>query len=279
MNLPQMLNLEPQSEDVFLGYSPEDSWKRIYGGLVVSQSLLAAYATIEGRVCHSLHSYFLRPGDPKRPVEYAVERTRDGASFAVRRVTASQGGKRIFDLTCSFQTPEAGLEHQFPMPSVDPPEALAEEAQRWLDLGDIVPESARRFAASPQRIDARWICPPSFATGKSEPFKAVWMRAKEPVGGGEAQQQATLAYASDMTFVETALRPHGLNYWSEGLQTASLDHALWFHHPVDFNQWHLFVQDSPISSGGRGLVRGHLFRRDGLLVASAAQEGLIRRHS
>ena len=121
MNLPQMLNLEPQSEDVFLGYSPEDSWKRIYGGLVVSQSLLAAYATIEGRVCHSLHSYFLRPGDPKRPVEYAVERTRDGASFAVRRVTASQGGKRIFDLTCSFQTPEAGLEHQFPMPSVDPP--------------------------------------------------------------------------------------------------------------------------------------------------------------
>ena len=277
MNLPEVMTVAPVGGDVFIGHSPDQTWKRIYGGLVVAQSLLAAYATIEGRVCHSLHSYFLRPGDPRRPVEYAVERTRDGASFAVRRVTASQGGKRIFDLTCSFQTPEAGLEHQFPMPAVAPPEALQEEAQRWLDLGDIVPESARRFAASPQRIDARWIGPPTFSPGKAEPFKAVWMRAKEPVGDSEALQQATLAYASDMTFVETALRPHGLNYWSEGLQTASLDHALWFHHPVDFNDWHLFVQDSPVSSGGRGLVRGHLFQRDGLLVASAAQEGLMRR--
>jgi acyl-CoA thioesterase-2 len=277
MNLPDVLTLERRGEDVFFGYSPDQTWKRVYGGLVVAQSLLAAYATIEGRVCHSLHSYFLRPGDPRQPVEYAVERTRDGASFAVRRVTASQAGKRIFDMTCSFQTPETGVEHQFPMPQVDPPEALQEETQRWLELGDIVPESARRFAASPQRIDARWIGPATFARGKAEPHKAVWMRAKAPVGATEALHQATLAYASDMTFVETALRPHGLNYWSEGLQTTSLDHALWFHHPVDFNQWHLFVQDSPVSSGGRGLVRGYLFSRDGLLVASAAQEGLIRR--
>ncbi len=276
MNLPTLLSLEPQGNDVFLGRSPDDGWKRIYGGLVVSQSLLAAYATIEGRVCHSLHSYFLRPGDPSRAVEYAVERTRDGASFAVRRVTASQGGKRIFDLTCSFQTPEAGLEHQVPMPGAPAPEDLPEEARRWLELGDLVPESARRFAASEQRIDARWVEAPTFTTAKGAPAKAVWMRAKAPIGGGEAQQQATLAYASDMTFVETAMRPHGLNYFSPGLQAASLDHALWFHHPIDFNQWHLFVQDSPVSSGGRGLARGYLFSRDGRLVASATQEGLMR---
>lgn len=279
MNLPDVLKVAPIGGDVFIGHAPDPNSKRIFGGLVVSQSLLAAYATIEGRVCHSLHSYFLRPGDPKRPVEYNVERTRDGGSFAVRRVMAMQGDKRIFDLTCSFQTLETGLEHQFPMPSVAAPEDLQEEALRWLALGDAIPENARRFAASPQRIDVRWIGEPTWLVGKAEPRKAVWMRAKEPVGGGEAQQQATLAYASDMTFVETALRPHGLNYWSGGLQTASLDHALWFHHPVDFNEWHLFVQDSPASSGGRGLARGYLFRRDGQLVASATQEGLMRQRA
>ncbi len=276
MTLNEILSLEARGEDIFVGASPDDGWRRIFGGLVVSQALLAAYGTVEGRVCHSLHSYFLRPGDPAQPVVYAVERVRDGTSFSTRRVTASQGERRIFDLTCSFQAPETGLEHQAPMPAAAAPEGLREEAQRWLELGDVVPEAARRFAASPQRIDARWAEPPPFPPRKGEPFKAVWMRAKAPVEGGEAQQQATLAYASDMTFVETAMRPHGLNYWMSGVQTASLDHSLWFHHPVDFNEWHLFVQDSPVSSGGRGLSRGSLYRRDGLLVASAAQEGLMR---
>lgn len=276
MTLNDVLRLEPQGGDLFIGRSPDDGWRRIFGGLVVAQALLAAYATVQGRLCHSLHSYFLRPGDPAQPVAYEVERTRDGSSFASRRVTANQGGKRIFDLTCSFQAPETGLEHQAAMPVVAAPETLREEAQRWLELGDAVPEAARRFAASPQRIDARWVEPPTFPPTRGEPFKAVWMRAKAPVEGGQPQQQATLAYASDMTFVETAMRPHGLNYWMGGVQTASLDHSLWFHHPVDFNDWHLFVQDSPVSSGGRGLSRGSLYRRDGLLVASAAQEGLMR---
>jgi acyl-CoA thioesterase-2 len=279
MTLNDILTLGAQGDDVFIGRSPDESSKRVFGGLVVAQALIAASATVEGRVCHSLHSYFLRPGDPAQPLTYTVERTRDGASFATRRVTASQGGKSIFEMTCSFQAPEAGLEHQIPMPQIPPPESLREEALRWLDLGDALPAGARAFAASPQRIDVRWVQAPALPPAPGEPYKAVWMRAKAPVEGGEAQQQATLAYASDMTFVETAMRPHGLNFWSGGVQTASLDHALWFHHPVDFNQWHLFVQDSPVSSGGRGLVRGSLFRRDGLLVASAAQEGLMRRRS
>lgn len=276
MTLDDILRLEPQGGDCFVGHAPDDGWRRIFGGLVVAQALLAAYGTVQERVCHSLHSYFLRPGDPAQPVAYEVERTRDGSSFTSRRVTANQGGKRIFDLTCSFQKPEAGLEHQAAMPAVPAPETLRDEARRWLELGDAVPEAARRFAASPQRIDARWVEPPRFPPVPGEPSKAVWMRAKAPVEGGEAQQQATLAYASDMTFVETAMRPHGLSYWMSGVQTASLDHSLWFHHPVDFNEWHLFVQDSPASSGGRGLSRGSLYRRDGLLVASAAQEGLMR---
>ncbi len=277
MNLTQILELEPQGEDRFVGHSPSDEgWKRVYGGLVVAQALRAAYATAPARICHSLHSYFLRPGDTSRPIDYQVERVRDGASFAVRRVRASQGDKQIFDLTCSFQTPELGLEHQFDMPTVAPPESLREETQRWLDLGDALPESVRRFAGSTQRIDARWINHTNFPPVAGPPAKAVWMRAKEPVVGGEDAQQATLAYASDMTFVETAMRPHGVNFWTEGLQGASLDHALWFHQPIDFNEWHLFVQDSPASSGGRGLARGYLFSRDGRLVASAMQEGLMR---
>ncbi len=276
MTLNEILALEADGDDRYLGHSPDESWKRVFGGLVVAQALVAAYATVHGRVCHSLHSYFLRPGDPAQPLAYAVERTRDGASFATRRVTASQGEKAIFELMASFQTPEDGLAHQIAMPSAPPPEDLPEEAQRWLALGDALPAGARAFAASPQRIDVRWVEAPALPPAKAPPHKAVWMRAKDTVVGGQAQQQATLAYASDMTFVETAMRPHGLNFWSGGVQTASLDHALWFHHPVDFNQWHLFVQDSPASSGGRGLARGALFSRDGRLVASAAQEGLMR---
>ena len=276
MTLNDILRLQAQDADRFIGHSPEDGWRRVFGGLVVAQALVAASETVEGRVCHSLHAYFLRPGDPLAPLTHIVERTRDGSSFATRRVTVRQGDKAIFEMIASFQTPEAGLEHQVAMPSVPPPEDLREEALRWLELGDALPPGARAFAASPQRIDVRWVQPPAVPPAPGEPHKAVWMRAKDPIVGGEAQQQATLAYASDMTLVESAMRPHGLTFWSGGVQTASLDHALWFHHPVDFNEWHLYVQDSPASAGARGLSRGLLFRRDGLLVASAMQEGLMR---
>jgi acyl-CoA thioesterase-2 len=276
VTLNDLLALDAKDADRFVGASPDDGWRRVFGGLVVAQALMAASRTVEGRVCHSLHSYFLRPGDPAQPLSYAVERTRDGASFATRRVTASQGERAIFEMLASFQTPETGLEHQVPMPPAPPPESLREEALRWLEMGDALPAGARAFASGPQRIDVRWVQPRTISSTAEEPNKAVWMRAKEPVTGGEAQQQATLAYASDMTLVETAMRPHGLNFWSGGVQTASLDHALWFHHPIDFNQWHLYVQDSPASAGSRGLARGSLFRQDGLLVASAAQEGLMR---
>ncbi len=278
MTLLELLDLERPGEDRFAGVSPDDGWKRIYGGLVVSQALVAAYATIEGRVCHSLHSYFLRPGDTTLPVDYAVERIRDGASFATRRVVASQRDKPIFSMMASFQTPEDGFAHQAPMPPAPPPENLVDEMQRWLALGDAAPAAARRLASAPQRIQVRWVDPPAFrSTGAPlEPRKAVWIRVAEPIPDDIVLQQAALAYASDMTLIETAMRAHGFGFWSEGLQTASLDHSIWFHRPADFGQWHLFAQESPSSGGARGLALGHMFARDGGIVATVAQEGLMR---
>jgi acyl-CoA thioesterase-2 len=261
-NLIDTLALERIEVNLFRGTSPTNQGPRIYGGLVIAQALLAAYRTVESRVCHSLHCYFIRPGDPTVPILYEVDRARDGKSFTTRRVTAIQHGAQIFNLAASFQESEPGLEHQDPMPDVPRPDTLAD------DEGD----RDWRRALEMRWIDGRNIDNPSPAA----PVQTVWMRVTSPLTGDIATQQAALAYASDMSLLATAMRPHGVNWRTPGLQTASLDHAIWFHRPSDFNAWHLYAQKSPSASGSRGFNLGELYNIDGRLVASTAQEGLMR---
>jgi len=276
-NLTETLSLEAIEVNLFRGVSPDDGFPRIFGGLVIAQALMAAYETVPDRVCHSLHAYFIRPGDVKAPVLYQVERARDGGTFTTRRVAAIQHGEQIFNLAASFQVPEAGLEHQAEMPDAPDPEGIPTEAERAKELdGKIHPRMLENMMRE-RPIDVRWPDPQDmFAPVKKPPRKQVWMRARTPIGDNVRMQQAMLAYASDMAFMETALRVHGLVWTTKGLQSASLDHAMWFHHPSDFHDWHLFDQDSPSTSQGRGLIRGQMFTRDGKLVASVAQECLMR---
>lgn len=282
-DLVAQLSLERIEVNLFRGRSPDDEGPRMFGGHVIAQALLAAYETVEDRVCHSLHAYFIRPGDPSIPVLYEVDRSRDGGSFTTRRVTAIQRGEQIFNLAASFQVEGEGYEHQFPMPEWPGPETLEDEQLRFRALverwGDKVPEWIRRNVARPRPIDVRWVDPqPIDGPPVVKPAKkAVWFRSKAPIGENRAMQQALMAYASDMAFMETALRVHGLVWTTPGLQTASLDHAMWFHRPTDFHEWHLYDQDAPSTSGGRGFVRGSIYSADGVLAASVAQEALMRR--
>jgi acyl-CoA thioesterase-2 len=282
-DLIAQLALERIEVNLFRGFSPEDDGPRMFGGHVIAQALLAAYETVPERVCHSLHAYFIRPGDPTIPVLYEVDRSRDGGTFTTRRVTAIQHGEQIFNLAASFQTEEDGFEHQFPMPEAVDPESVEPESVRFRALidkyGDKVPDWIRRNALRPRPVDIRWIDPQPFdrRPEKKPPQKAVWMRCKTPIPEGDVRlHQALLAYASDMAFMETALRVHGLTWQTPGLQTASLDHAMWFHRKTDFNSWHLYDQDAPSTSAGRGFVRGAIYSQDGVLAASVAQECLMR---
>jgi len=277
-NLIETLALEPIEMNLFRGVSPNEGFPRIFGGLVIAQALLAAYETVEDRVCHSLHAYFIRPGDVTIPVLYEVDRSRDGGSFTTRRVIAIQNGKQIFNLAASFQVAEEGLEHQSPMPGHPDPESVKTELDQLLaKFGDKLPEKMREQMNRPRPIDLRWPDPQNmFKPVPKPPRKQVWMRAKAPIGPEVKLQQACLAYASDMAFMETALRVHGLTWQTPGLQSASLDHAMWFHRPVDFNDWLLFDQDCPSTSQGRGFIRGEMYTRDGVLAASVAQECLMR---
>jgi acyl-CoA thioesterase II len=271
-----LLDLEKIEENIFRGQSPDDRMQRVFGGQVLGQALVAASRTVEGRVCHSFHAYFLRGGDPKVPILYEVDRARDGASFTSRRVVAIQHGKQIFNMSASFQVPEKGLEHQFDMPDVPPPEALIDEHEARKKWSDKMSEEQKAWLSRPRPIEMRpvvlddWMSRPPRA-----PFDNVWIRATGPVPDNVIVQQSVLAYASDMSLLDTALLPHGRTY-SSSIQMASLDHAMWFHHPFKMDDWLLYAQDSPSSSGARGFNRGSLFTRDGRLVASVVQEGLIR---
>ncbi|WP_369061522.1 acyl-CoA thioesterase II [Caulobacter sp. 73W] len=276
-DLAAVLKLERIEKNLFRGVSPDDGFPRIFGGLVIAQALLAAYETVPERICHSLHAYFIRPGDVKIPVVYEVDFARDGGSFTTRRVTAIQNGEQIFNLAASFQSIEDGYEHQFDMPEAPEPLTVPTELDRLLTLGDKAPRGLIRQFEKPRPIDVRWPDPQSLLDPqKMSPLKDVWMRAKAPIGDDIRMQHAALAYASDMAFMETAMRPHALIWSTPGLQAASLDHAMWFHRPFDFNEWVLFSQDSPSASQGRGLVRGQMYAKDGTLVASVAQECLMR---
>jgi acyl-CoA thioesterase-2 len=272
-----LLDLERLDDNVFRGISPKDRWQRVFGGQVLGQALVAASRTVEERVAHSLHAYFLRPGDPRMPILYEVDRSRDGGAFSARRVVARQGGHTIFTMAASFQTPETGLEHQAAMPSVPDPETLKSEKEWLAEIADDLPENARDGLKRPRPIEIRPVQPANrFARGISEAHQTVWFRATGALPDDRALHQCVLAYASDMTLLDTALLPHGFTLFSPHLQLASLDHAMWFHRAFRADEWLLYVQDSPSASGGRGFNRGTVFRRDGVLVASAAQEGFIR---
>jgi acyl-CoA thioesterase-2 len=270
--LVSILGLERIELDIFRGQTPAGETRRIYGGQVVAQALTAAYNTIEGRICHSMHAYFIRPGDPKVPILFKVERVRDGGSFSTRRVTAIQHGKQIFNLAASFQVPETGFEHQMEMPAAPPPEGLLNEEELRAKTAENAEWSRRIW---PVEVKPVAPLPPGPPTAQPPVF-TCWFRARGRIGDDIGVNQCALAYASDMTLLDASLRPHAIDWNSGRLQVASLDHALWFHRHSDMTQWHLYVQDSPSASGGRGFNRGSIFNQGGVLVASAAQEALIR---
>jgi acyl-CoA thioesterase II len=271
------LTLERLEEDRFQGESRSLGGKSVFGGQVLGQALLAADATVEGRRAHSLHAYFLLAGDPNAPIVYEVERIRDGRSFATRRVVAVQHGRRIFNMAVSFQVAEEGLDHHLPMPDVPGPEGLLSGPELYRQIADRLPEKRRESLIAERPIDLRPVQPRDLLNPERRPpQRQVWFRAAGALPDDPVLHQAMLAYASDFTLLGTALFPHGLSFFNPGVQALSLDHAMWFHRPFRMDEWLLYSMDSPSASAGRGLGRGSIFTRDGLLIASVAQEGVIR---
>ena len=280
-DLVSILDLERIEENIYRGTSPQVGWQRVFGGLVISQALVAASRTVEGRPPHSLHAYFILPGDPSVPIVYEVDRIRDGKSFATRRCVAIQHGRAIFSLSASFQVEETGLEHSFDMPDVPAPETLPSEAEVIKRFGPMMPEAVRRYFERERPIELRPVDLARYiARGKNLPaVQQVWVRAVAPLPDDPAIHRAVLAYLSDMTLLDTALIAHGKSVFDKTMQVASLDHALWFHRPFRADQWMLYAQDSPNANGARGLTRGSIYAQTGELIASVVQEGLMRDRS
>ncbi|HET6376967.1 MAG TPA: acyl-CoA thioesterase II [Methylocella sp.] len=275
--LLEILDLERIEENIFRGRSPQVGWQRVFGGLVVAQALVASARTVEMRAPHSLHGYFLLPGDPSVPIIYEVDRIRDGKSFTTRRCNAIQHGRAIFSLSASFHIEEPGLEHAFSMPKVPPPEELPSEKDLLEQFGAAMPEAIRQWFSKERPIELRPAGLPRFVSQAPGSFEQnIWMRAAGPLPADPAVHRAVLAYLSDMTLLDAALGTHGHSVFDSGLQVASLDHALWFHRPFRADEWLLYAQDSPNACGARGLGRGLLFSHDGRLIASVVQEGLMR---
>ena len=277
--LLETLDLERLEVRLFRGKSPQVGWQRVFGGQVIGQALVAATRTVdEGRFVHSLHAYFVRPGDPAVPILYDVENIRDGGSFATRRVVAIQHGKPIYFMTASFQDDEDGFVHQTPMPDVPQPEMLLGEADLRERFMNEAPDHIRAYWQRPRPIELRPVALDHyFSAEKLEPRQNIWVRTTGPVPAERHLQAAVLAYLSDMTLLDTSLFAHGTSVLDRSLQVASLDHAMWFHRPPVLDDWLLYSQDSPAAFGGRGMTRGALFTRSGTLIASVAQEGLIRK--
>ena len=262
-------------QDVFTGENQPRPWGRVFGGQVLAQSLVAAARTTPAeRSAHSMHAYFLRPGDPETPITFTVERLRDGRSFSARRVQASQHGDPILSMITSFQVPDDGLDHGQPMPDVPDPEDLPTTA----DLIGHVDDPVAQHWARERPVDVRHVEGAIFlsARGERTDAQAVWMRAVGALPDDDALHRAVMAYASDYTMLEPVLRRHGVAWAHPGLKAASLDHAMWWHRPARADEWLLFVQSSPSASGARGLGQGLLFSRAGALVATVAQEGMVR---
>ncbi|KAB2910638.1 MAG: acyl-CoA thioesterase II [Kofleriaceae bacterium] len=279
--LVDLLTLERLDRDLFRGSSQDLGWGAIFGGQVLGQALSAAAQTVDGeRPVHSFHGYFMRAGDLRRPIVYQVDRLRDGASFTTRRVSAIQEGEAIFSLEASFQVAEEGFEHQDAMPEVPPPDDLRSELELALAIADKLPPPLRAIALADRPIEIRPVeVRDPLRPRPSPPRRQMWYRAVDQLPDDPALHRYLLAYASDFSFLGTAMDPHGTSWLQPRMQVASLDHAMWFHRPFRFDEWLLYVVDSPSASGGRGLVRGQFFDRAGRLVASAAQEGLIRQRS
>jgi len=274
-----LLDLEAIEVNLFRGRSPETRTQRVFGGQVIGQALMAAYRTVEDRFCHSLHAYFLRPGDPKAPILYEVDRIRDGKSFATRRVVAIQHGRAIFNLAASFQVFEEGFEHQVDMPPQPRPETLKTDLELLREDADKLPESMRAFILAERPIERRPVTQISMLNKKKRPpYQDIWIKANGNLPDDVALHQCVLAYASDMSLHDTATLPHGVNGWEKKLQMASLDHSMWFHRPFRADEYLMYIHDSPTTSNARGLSRGSLYTEEGILVCSVAQEGLLRMH-
>ena len=276
-HLVSLFDLAPDGDLAYVGQSLDLGFRNLFGGHILGQSLMAAGLTCGDRHAHSLHAYFLRGGDASQPVRYEVDRIRDGNSFSVRRVTASQGGKAILILSTSFQVDEPGFEHQLAMPTVPPPEELRPFKEMTRPL-QAKAGATEREVTSARAIEIRPV--PASALGaladSGLPVQCAWLRAAGQVDGGPALHRSLLAYASDFALLSTAMLPHGVGYYTPGMVMASLDHALWFYNDFRIDDWLLYAMDSPAAGGARGLARGNVFRRDGTLVACVAQEGLIR---
>ena len=272
-----LLRLERIEENIFRGDSRDIGSPQVFGGQVIGQALSAAQNTVEGRVAHSLHAYFLRRGDVESPIIYEVDRARDGRSFSNRRVVAIQHGRPILNLAASFQEPEEGLEHQAQMPDVPGPEGLKDLTEIAKDMLEFIPSKMRRFMTDKRPFEFRHVEPVDFEVPeKRSPTKHTWIRAVDSLPDNPKLHQNLLTYVSDYELLGTATLPHGLSFTRGSIIMASLDHALWFHGEVKMDEWMLYAMDSPNSSGARGLARGQIFTQDGRLVASTTQEGLMR---
>jgi acyl-CoA thioesterase II len=277
-DLLEMLKLEPIEENLFRGRSQDLGYRQLFGGQVLGQALSAASQTVvPERHVHSMHGYFLRPGDAGLPVVYTVDRVRDGGSFTTRRVVAIQRGEPIFTMMASFQGDEPGFEHQVKMPEVPPPEELASDIELLRRKAHLIPERIREKFLGDKPIEIRPVTPVDpFDPKPCEPVKYVWFRADGELPEDPQVHKYVLGYASDFNLITTTLHPHGASFTQRNMQMASLDHALWFHGNLRVNDWLLYAMESPWAGNARGLAYGHIFTRDGRLVASVAQEGLIR---
>ena len=278
-DLVALLDLDPIEHDIYRGENRNIGTGRLYGGQVLAQALVAAQRTVgEERPAHSMHGYFILAGDLAVPVVYFVDRLRDGGSFTTRRVTAIQRGNAIFNLSASFHRPEEGMEHQVEMPDVPPPEDLPPELDVIREHAGEIPEALRPILTQDRPLDFRMIDQADpFDPSPRPPRRAFWVRTVGDLGDDLLAHQAALAYASDYGLLGAALNPHGIGFRDPTLQVASLDHSMWFHRPFRIDDWLLYVSESPVSAGARGFARGTFFTRDGRLVASTAQEGLMRR--
>ncbi|MCL1047791.1 acyl-CoA thioesterase II [Shewanella sp. 1_MG-2023] len=277
-DLLSLLSLEQIELGLFRGQSQDLGFGHVFGGQVMGQALSAAKQTVsEDRQVHSLHSYFLRAGDEKLPIVYDVENMRDGGSFSARRVKAIQKGRPIFYMTCSFQAPEEGYDHQAEMPVVAGPEGLLNQQELALTMRDKVPAKILEKFMADSPIEMRLVNPiHPIAPDSTEPKRYVWMRANGNIPSDHSVQEYLLAYASDFNFLVTAAQPHGVSFLTPGVRMATIDHAMWFHRPFNFSDWLLYSVESTNASGGRGFVKGQFFDQQGRLVASATQEGLLR---
>lgn len=276
-DLIELLKLDRIDDNIFRGQSRDIGSAQVFGGQVVGQALSAAHHTVAKRRAHSLHAYFLRRGDMSAPIIYEVDRARDGRSFSMRRVVAIQHGRPIFNLAASFQNPETGLEHQVEMPDVPGPDGLQDLTDVAPEILQKIPEKMRRYLTDKRPFEFRPVAPMNFAAPEKRPaVKHIWIRTVDKLGNNYSLHQNLLAYVSDYELLGTSTLPHGLPFGRGTVQMASLDHALWFHRDVRVDEWLLYSMDGPNASGARGFARGQFFTQDGTLVASTAQEGLVR---